>query len=540
MSLMANLSSQQKTIAKEVLKELKARLGFLNSVGLSYLTLSRTARTLSGGEAQRIRLASQIGSGLTGVLYILDEPSIGLHQKDNERLLETLLHLRDIGNSVVVVEHDEDTIKHADWIVDVGPKAGEHGGEIIYNGELDDFDKVENSLTSDYISGRKSINKDNILAKVATFDKDLTDLENEAGTRQFMTKKVAKKAPELASLKKADVLKRQKDYSIKVIGASENNLKNIDVEFPLGKFISVTGVSGSGKSTLVNDILAKSLMKDIYDSKEIPGKHEAITGFEYIDKVVVIDQSPIGRTPRSNPATYTGVFNYIRDIFAETKEAKIRGYGPGRFSFNTKGGRCEKCKGDGVLKIEMQFLPDVFVECEACHGKRYNEDTLQIDYKGKNISQILELTVEDSVKFFEKIPWAENKLKTLEKVGLGYIRLGQSATTLSGGEAQRVKLATELSKRQTGKTVYILDEPTTGLHFADVENLLLVLHSLVAKGNTVIVIEHNLDVVKTSDWIIDLGPEGGDKGGQVIVAGSVDNVKRCEKSYTGEWLRKIR
>ncbi len=507
------LSKNEYIIAKQILKELSARLGFLVSVGLNYLTLSRKAKSLSGGESQRIRLASQIGSGLTGVLYVLDEPSIGLHQKDNEKLIKTLKYLRDLGNTVIVVEHDEDTIHNADHIVDIGPRAGEHGGEIIFEGNLEQLKKSK-TLTADYISKRRVITKEQILKDIRNIEKDVNDLEVER-------------------------IKKTSGKYIEVLGASENNLKDISVKFPLGKFITVTGASGSGKSTLVNDILAKALMKEIYDSKDFPGKHKGINGVENIDKVVVIDQSPIGRTPRSNPATYTGVFNFIRDMFSQTKEAKMRGYGPGRFSFNTKGGRCEKCSGDGVIKIEMQFLPDVYVTCEECDGKRYNRDTLEIDFKGKNISDILDMTVEEALKFFENISFINNKLKTLDRVGLGYIRLGQAATTLSGGEAQRVKLATELAKKQTGKTMYILDEPTTGLHFYDVEQLLHVLHSLVQKGNTVLVIEHNLDVIKTADHIIDLGPEGGDKGGSVIFEGSVSDIVECKESYTGQWLKKI-
>lgn len=532
---MSNLTKSQKTIAKQILKELHARLGFLNSVGLNYITLSRTAKTLSGGEAQRIRLASQIGSGLTGVMYVLDEPSIGLHQKDNEKLIETLKYLRDIGNTVIVVEHDEDTIKNADWIVDVGPKAGEHGGEIVFNGTIKDFLEYKESITSDYISGRKKIEKAAILQKAerdVLTDKDLRDIEVESGAQLYENR--------FKKLKVTDKnVGQKKDKYLTINGAKENNLKNISVSIPLSKFTVVTGASGSGKSTLINDILSNALMKEVYDSKVVVGAHDNIKGMEYIDKAVIIDQSAIGRTPRSNPATYTGLFNSIRDIFAETKEAKVRGYGPGRFSFNTKGGRCEKCKGDGVIKIAMQFLPDVYVECEECDGKRYNIDTLSVDFKGKNISDILNMTVEESANFFIAHPTIYNKLHTLEKVGLGYIRLGQSATTLSGGEAQRVKLATELSKRQTGKTVYILDEPTTGLHFADVENLLIVLHALVKKGNTVIVIEHNIDVIKTADHIIDLGPNGGQDGGEIIVEGTVDEVMDCDRSYTGAWLKKL-
>ena len=513
------ISNQDLQIAKQVLKEIINRLQFLESVGLNYLSLNRTARTLSGGEAQRIRLASQIGSGLSGVMYILDEPSIGLHQKDNEKLIETLKRLRDLGNTVIVVEHDSDTIRAADWIVEIGPAAGEHGGEIVFNGTISDFLKSD-TLTAKYLNGKSVIDKKEIL-KLALDEKDetLNDME---------VKNYFKNKP-----------KEPTQRYLEIVNASENNLKNISVKFPLQKFISVTGASGSGKSTLINDILAKYLMKEIYGSKDYPGEVESIEGVEYLDKVVIMDQSPIGRTPRSNPATYTGVFQHIREIFASTKESKIRGYKLGRFSFNTKGGRCEKCRGDGVLKISMQFLPDVYVTCEQCNGKRYNADTLAVDYKGKNISDILDMTVEEASAFFSNISYISTRLKTLEKVGLGYIKLGQSATTLSGGEAQRVKLATELCKRQTGKTVYILDEPTTGLHFADIEKLLLVLHSLVLKGNTVIVIEHNLDVIKTSDWIIDLGPEGGERGGQVLVEGTVEDVIKEKKSYTGRFLKGV-
>ncbi|MEI6886988.1 MAG: excinuclease ABC subunit UvrA [bacterium] len=534
------LSESYKLISKQILKELNSRLGFLISVGLDYLTLSRTARTLSGGEAQRIRLASQIGSGLSGVLYVLDEPSIGLHQKDNSKLIKTLKYLRDLGNTVIVVEHDEDTIMNADWITDIGPKAGEHGGEVIFNGTLGDFLKTKTSITADYITGKRTINKEDILAKTELVEKDLNDLEVESfKTGDYMMSKKNKLMMQKMKLKlKDEEPKTSTQKYIEIIGAAENNLKNIDVHIPVGKFVCVTGSSGSGKSTLINDILAKKLMNHFYKSKELPGKHKEIKGLENIDKVVVIDQSPIGRTPRSNPATYTGVFNFIRDIFSQTKEAKMRGYGPGRFSFNTKGGRCEKCSGDGVIRIEMQFLPDVYVTCEECSGKRYNRDTLEIDFKGKNIADVLEMTIEESLKFFDNIAFIKNKLKTLDKVGLGYIRMGQSAVTLSGGEAQRVKLATELAKKQTGKTLYILDEPTTGLHFYDIEHLLVVLHSLVQKGNTVLVIEHNLDVIKTADYVIDLGPDGGDKGGEVIFEGTIPELLKNKKSYTAEWLKK--
>ncbi|MBN1331891.1 excinuclease ABC subunit UvrA [Candidatus Dojkabacteria bacterium] len=503
------LTRSEEMIARQVIKEITARLNFLEAVGLEYLTINRKANSLSGGEAQRIRLASQIGSGLTGVLYVLDEPSIGLHQRDNERLLSTLKELKNLGNTVLVVEHDEDTIKKADHIIDIGPGAGEHGGEVVCEGKIESITKNKNSLTGQYLAGKKEITKSGIAKEVEQIIKKHT----KNGTNNGNT--------------------------LKIIGAAQNNLKSIDVELPLGKMIAITGVSGSGKSSLINDILYKSLARTLNRAKSQPGNHKSIEGIENIDKVVNIDQSPIGRTPRSNPATYTGLFTPIRDLFASTREAKSRGYKTGRFSFNVKGGRCEKCQGDGVIKIEMQFLPDVYIKCETCNGQRYNRDTLQIDYKGRNISNVLDMTVEQALAFFAKIPAISNKLQTLMDVGLGYIKLGQPATTLSGGEAQRVKLATELSKRSTGKTLYILDEPTTGLHFEDVRKLLIVLHSLVAKGNTVIVIEHNMDVIKTSDWIIDLGPEGGDKGGEIIATGTPEQVANSKESYTGEWLRRI-
>ncbi|MBD3280677.1 excinuclease ABC subunit UvrA, partial [Candidatus Dojkabacteria bacterium] len=504
------LTQSEKMIAKQVIKEIAARLNFLEAVGLNYLTLNRKANTLSGGEAQRIRLASQIGSGLTGVLYVLDEPSIGLHQRDNDRLLKTLNNLKNLGNTVLVVEHDEDTIKKADHVIDIGPGAGEHGGKIVCQGTLDCIKEDNQSITGKYLSGEKKI------------------------TRGLIDKAVGE-------VVEARERKNVNDGKfLEIVGAEQNNLQNIDVKFPLGRMISITGVSGSGKSSLINDILYKTLARDLNNARKAkPGKHERIDGIEHIDKVVNIDQSPIGRTPRSNPATYTGVFTPVRDIFSNTREAKTRGYKPGRFSFNVKGGRCEKCQGDGVIKIEMQFLPDVYIKCETCDGQRYNRDTLQIDYKGKNIADVLNMTVEEGLEFFAKVPTIANKLQTLMDVGLGYIKLGQQATTLSGGEAQRVKLATELSKRSTGKTIYILDEPTTGLHFEDVKKLLIVLHSLVAKGNTVLVIEHNMDVIKTSDWIIDLGPEGGDKGGQIIATGTPEDIAKSKKSYTGEWLRRL-
>ena len=490
------LSERERFIAHRILKEIKERLGFLHSVGLGYLTLGRGAATLSGGESQRIRLATQIGSCLMGVLYVLDEPSIGLHQRDNDRLLATLKHLRDIGNTLIVVEHDEDTMRAADWIVDVGPGAGIHGGEILYSGPADGVLDCEESLTGQYLSGRRCI-------------------------------------PVPAARREGN------GHRLTLLGAAENNLKHIDVSFKLGTFNCVTGVSGSGKSSLVNAILYKRLARDLNRAQTRPGKHEGIEGLEHLDKVIDIDQSPIGRTPRSNPATYTGVFNDIRELYAATADAKMRGYTAGRFSFNVKGGRCEACQGDGILKIEMNFLPDVFVPCEVCGGKRYNRETLEVKYKGKTIADVLDMTVEEGVSFFSAIPKIAKKLQTLQDVGLGYIQIGQPATTLSGGEAQRVKLATELSKRATGRTVYILDEPTTGLHAADVSRLLEVLNRLVDSGNTVIVIEHNLDVIKTADHIIDLGPEGGDKGGTVVACGTPEEIAACPASYTGQYLKRV-
>lgn len=490
------LTGREKLIGEGILKEIKERLGFLNSVGLHYLTLSRSSGTLSGGEAQRIRLATQIGSSLMGVLYILDEPSIGLHQRDNDKLLATLKKLRDLGNTLVVVEHDEDTMRAADYIVDIGPGAGINGGEVVFSGTPKELLECKDSITGDYLSGRRQI-------PVPT--------KRRKGNGNF----------------------------IKVVGAKQNNLKNINVKFPLGKFIAVTGVSGSGKSSLVNEILYKSIAKTLYKAKAKPGEHKAIEGLENIDKIINIDQSPIGRTPRSNPATYTGVFTDIRALFAETKEAKMRNYSQGRFSFNVKGGRCEACEGDGILKIEMHFLPDIYVPCEVCKGARYNRETLEVKYKGKNIYEVLEMTVEEGLEFFSSIPKIQRKLQTLYDVGLGYIKIGQPATTLSGGEAQRVKLSTELSKRSTGRTLYILDEPTTGLHTADVHKLIEVLQSLVDTGNTIVVIEHNLDVIKSADHIIDMGPEGGDEGGTVIVEGTPEKIVKCEKSYTGKYLKKL-
>ena len=491
-----NFGQRDGMIAKPILKEIRERLSFLQSVGLDYLNLSRASGTLSGGESQRIRLATQIGSSLMGVLYILDEPSIGLHQRDNDRLISTLKRLRDLGNTVIVVEHDEDTMRAADYILDIGPGAGIHGGNVVFSGEIDKFETCKQSLTSDYLYGRKLIPVPNMRRK---------------GNGAFLTVK----------------------------GASENNLKKVNVKIPLGTFSCVTGVSGSGKSSLVNEIIYKVLANKLNNAKTIPGDYKSIEGMENLDKVINIDQSPIGRTPRSNPATYTGVFGDIRELFASTKDAKMHGYNAGRFSFNIKGGRCEACQGDGILKIEMHFLPDIYVPCEVCGGSRYNRETLSIKYKGKNIYDVLEMTVEEGMYFFESIPKIHRKLKTLYDVGLGYIKIGQSSTTLSGGEAQRVKLATELSKRSTGKTIYILDEPTTGLHTADVHKLIEVLQRLVEAGNTVLVIEHNLDVIKTADYIVDLGPEGGDKGGTVLCSGTPEDIVKCEKSYTGKFLKKL-
>jgi excinuclease ABC subunit A len=476
-----------------VVKEINARMGFLLDVGLDYLTLSRSAGTLAGGEAQRIRLASQIGSGLVGVLYVLDEPSIGLHQRDNRRLIDTLMRLRDLGNTVLVVEHDEETIKVADHVVDIGPGAGEHGGEIVHTGTVRQLLRNPRSITGQYLAGRRSI-------------------------------------PVPASRR------RTNDRWLKVRGARQNNLKNIDVEFPLGCFVTVTGVSGSGKSTLVNDILYRALMQKVYRSKMPPGLHSRVEGIQHLDKVIDIDQSPIGRTPRSNPATYTGVFDHIRKLFAQTHEAKVRGYQPGRFSFNVSGGRCEACAGDGTIKIEMHFLPDVYVPCEVCKGARYNRDTLDITFKDHNIADVLAMSCEEALDFFANQPPIARHMRTLVDVGLGYVRLGQPATTLSGGEAQRVKLSSELAKRSTGHTIYILDEPTTGLHFDDIRKLLTVLSRLVDQGNTVLVIEHNLDVIKTADWIVDLGPEGGSGGGTVVAAGTPEAVTAEPASWTGQYL----
>lgn len=490
------LTEKEEMISHQVIKEIRSRLEFLKNVGLDYLTLSRASATLSGGESQRIRLATQIGSSLMGVLYILDEPSIGLHQRDNDKLIDTLRHLRDLGNTVIVVEHDEDTMFASDYIVDIGPGAGVHGGEVVCAGPVDEIMACERSITGQYLSGRKKI--------------PIPEKRREGNGKKLTIK-----------------------------GAAQNNLKNVNVSIPLGTFTAVTGVSGSGKSSLINEILYKGLAAALNQARERPGKHKEIVGLEELDKVIEISQSPIGRTPRSNPATYTGVFTDIRQLFAQTNEAKTRGYDSGRFSFNVKGGRCEACEGDGILQIEMHFLPDIYVPCEVCKGKRYNRETLEVKYKGKNISDVLEMTVEEAYLFFENIPKIARKMKTLCDVGLGYVKLGQSATTLSGGEAQRVKLATELSKRATGRTIYILDEPTTGLHAADVHKLIEVLQTLVDSGNTVVVIEHNLDVIKTADYIIDLGPEGGDRGGEIIATGTPEQVAECEGSYTGKYLKKV-
>jgi len=495
--LTLELSERDQQIAQRIVKEVNARMGFLLDVGLDYLTLDRASATLAGGEAQRIRLATQIGSGLVGVLYVLDEPSIGLHQRDNHRLLETLLRLRNLGNTLIVVEHDEDTIRAADWVVDIGPRAGEHGGNIVVSGTVDELLANPESLTGAYLSGREFI-------------------PVPARRRQ-----------------------RSRSREVAVKGASEHNLRGVDVAFPLGCLVAVTGVSGSGKSTLVNDILYKALARELNGARTVPGKHTRITGMQHLDKVVHVDQGPIGRTPRSNPATYTGVFDHVRKLFAQTTEAKIRGYQPGRFSFNVKGGRCEACSGDGTIKIEMQFLPDVYVPCEVCHGARYNTDTLQVHYKGKTIAEVLDMPIEEGADFFAPVPAIHRHLKTLVDVGLGYVRLGQPAPTLSGGEAQRVKLASELQRRATGRTIYVLDEPTTGLHFEDIRKLLGVLNRLVDTGNTVIVIEHNLDVIKTADWVIDLGPEGGAGGGLVVATGPPEKIAAVEESYTGQFLSKL-
>jgi excinuclease ABC subunit A len=491
------LSPRERAIADRVLKEVNERLAFLIDVGLDYLSLERSAGSLAGGEAQRIRLATQIGSGLTGVLYVLDEPSIGLHQRDNHRLIETLIRLRDMGNTLIVVEHDEDTIRTADWIVDIGPGAGEHGGHVVSSGSYEQLIGTKESITGQYLSGKRSI--------------------------------------------EVPAIRRPVDQSrlLTIHGAKEHNLADVKVDIPLGVFAAVTGVSGSGKSTLINDILYNVLARDLNGARTVPGRHKKIDGIDQLDKVVHVDQSPIGRTPRSNPATYTGVFDHVRKLFAETPEAKMRGYQQGRFSFNVKGGRCESCSGDGTLKIEMNFLPDVYVPCEVCHGARYNRETLEVHYKNKSISDVLNMPVEEALEFFASIPAIARHLQTLVDVGLGYVRLGQPATTLSGGEAQRVKLSSELQKRSTGRTVYVLDEPTTGLHFEDVRKLLIVLHSLVEKGNTVIVIEHNLDVIKTADWIIDMGPEGGSGGGKVVATGTPEQVANHATSHTARFLKPL-
>lgn len=489
------LAGPAKKIAEPILKEVQVRLQFLQDVGLGYLTLARGAATLSGGEAQRIRLATQIGSGLVGVLYVLDEPSIGLHQRDNHKLIETLKKLRDLGNTLLVVEHDEDTIRASDWIVDIGPEAGEHGGEVLYSGPVAGIADCKRSLTGQFLSGAKQI-------------------------------AVPKKRRQI-----------EKDRQLKIMGARENNLKNLDVSIPLGKLVLVTGVSGSGKSTLINQIMYEALAAKLQRKRVVPGRHKGIEGIEHLDKVVHVDQSPIGRNPRSNPATYTGVWDAVRALFAQTPEAQLRGYGPGRFSFNVKGGRCEACKGDGTLKIEMNFLPDVYVPCEVCEGARYNQETIEIKYRGKSVAEVLDMPISEAAEFFAPINKISRHLNTLVEVGLGYLRLGQSATTLSGGEAQRVKLASELQRRSNGRTIYVLDEPTTGLHLEDIRKLMLVLQSLVDKGNSVIVIEHNLDVIKCADWVIDLGPEGGDGGGTLVAQGTPEQVAKVKTSYTGQYLR---
>jgi excinuclease ABC subunit A len=489
------LSDREQLIARQVLKELRSRLKFMLNVGLDYLTLGRNAATLSGGEAQRIRLATQIGSQLVGVIYILDEPSVGLHQRDNRRLIDTLIGMRDLGNTLIVVEHDEETIRAADHVIDLGPGAGEWGGRIVAEGCLQDILSCRDSVTGQYLRGERRV-----------------------------------PVPEHR--------RRGNQHFLEVVSATENNLKQVSARIPLGCFVCVTGVSGSGKSSLVIEVLYRALVQHLYGAKEKPGAHERILGAEHLDKVVDIDQAPIGRTPRSNPATYTNLFTPIRELFASLPDAKMRGYGPGRFSFNVKGGRCEACRGDGIIRIEMQFLPDVYVPCEVCHGRRYNREALEIKYKGACIADVLEMTVEEGLRFFENVPSIRHKLETLHDVGLGYIRLGQSATTLSGGEAQRVKLSRELSRRATGRTLYLLDEPTTGLHFADIDCLLQVLNRLVDAGNTVVIIEHNLDVIKTADWIVDLGPEGGDAGGRIIAEGTPEQVARMQQSYTGLYLRR--
>ncbi|MBI4708630.1 MAG: excinuclease ABC subunit UvrA [Candidatus Portnoybacteria bacterium] len=518
------LSVNESKIANSIIKEILARLQFLIDVGLEYLTIERSATTLSGGEGQRIRLATQIGSGLSGVVYILDEPSIGLHQRDMSRLIETLKKLRDLGNTVIVVEHDEQTMKSADWLIDIGPAAGENGGKVIFQGTPSQL-KSAHTLTADYLSGRRKI----------VINKNSSSPQIREGIKGGVLNTTS---PDPSSTEEGrNESKTTKDSYLEIKSATEHNLKNINAKIPLEKFVCVTGVSGSGKSTLINDILGAALSKEFYGAHEEPGAYKEILGKENIDKVIIVDQSPIGRTPRSNPATYTGVFTYIRDLFAQTQESRLRGYQAGRFSFNVKGGRCEACQGDGSKKIEMYFLPDVYVECEECHGKRYNKEALEIEFKGKNIADVLAMSIEEANKFFKNIPAIRQRLETLNQVGLGYMKLGQPATTLSGGEAQRIKLATELARRATGRTLYILDEPTTGLHFDDINKLLSVLHALVSRGNTVLVIEHNPEVIKTADWIIDLGPEGGDEGGYIVVEGKIKDIVKNKKSYTGKYLK---
>ncbi len=523
------LPAVEEQIAKLIIKEILKRLQFLIDVGLDYLTIGRESTTLAGGEAQRIRLATQIGSGLAGVIYILDEPSIGLHQRDLGRLIVTLKQLRDLGNTVIVVEHDSQTIRSADWVIDVGPGAGEHGGKVIFQGTFGELLKA-NTLTGDYLAGRRKV-------EITLPPKSKIKNQKSKMTTDVILSAAKNLSPASPKLQRGERMRDHKQLLLIIKGATEHNLKNIDVKIPLGKFVAVTGVSGSGKSTLVNDILGTALSRDFFGAHVEPGAHKEIIGAENLDKVIIVDQSPIGRTPRSNPATYTGTFTPIRTIFAATQEARIRGYNPGRFSFNVKGGRCENCEGDGVKKIEMYFLPDVYIECEVCHGARYNKETLEIEYKGKNIAQVLAMSIEQAYDFFKNIPTLEQKLKTLKEVGLDYMKLGQSATTLSGGEAQRIKLATELARRDTGRTLYILDEPTTGLHFDDIRKLLNVLHQLVARGNSILIIEHNPDVIKNSDWIIDLGPEGGEKGGYIVAQGAVGDIIKNKRSYTGKYLK---
>ncbi len=524
------LSEAESKISQQIVKEILARLQFLIDVGLDYLTIERESTTLSGGEGQRIRLATQIGSGLSGVVYILDEPSVGLHQRDMGRLIETLKTLRELGNTVIVVEHDEQTIKSADWVIDIGPGAGEHGGKVIFEGTPSGLLK-SHTLTGDYLAGRKKVEVIKTKSEIRNPKSEKNHKSQIPNSKQDVILSEAKNLSRMRDEKS----KKQNHLIIK--GASEHNLKNIDVKIPLEEFVCITGVSGSGKSTLINDILGTVLSREFHGAHQEPGGHKAILGTENLDKVVIVDQSPIGRTPRSNPATYTGTFTYIRDLFASTQEARLRGYDPGRFSFNVKGGRCEVCQGDGFKKIEMYFLPDVYVECEECHGKRYNKEALEIEYRGKNIADVLDMSIEEAYKFFKNIPPICQRLETLNQVGLGYMKLGQPATTLSGGEAQRIKLATELARRATGRTLYILDEPTTGLHFDDIKKLLGVLRALVFRGNSVLVIEHNPQVIKTADWIIDLGPEGGEKGGEIVAEGTVDDIIKSKRSYTGKYLK---